>query len=305
VRAGCDGARGVVALLVVARAAVADPTRADETFARGRELMQQKRYAEACTAFEQSQRLDPAAGTLFNLADCEAHLGKLATAWALYVELGRTDSNRDRRALSAQLAAQLAPRVPKLVIEIAKAPPGLTLALDGVDSTGLIGVEIPVDLGAHAIVVTAPGYREQTTRPEVREEGRVTHLRLHLDPVASEPASPPQPAVTEVAPRPAGHGQGTAGEIAVFGGAGLAAIGLGVGALAYSTWDHATSCTGCDRPTLVHDARIEADISTALVIAGVAAAGAGLYLWHTSSSSAALAPGVGPDRVGLAIAGRF
>ncbi|HEY1549617.1 MAG TPA: tetratricopeptide repeat protein, partial [Kofleriaceae bacterium] len=107
-RAATDVARALLVVIGLARVAFADPGHvADETFERGRALMAKKQYAEACAAFEQSQRLDPQFGTLFNLADCEVQLGKLATAWGRYRELERTDSNQERRALSAQLATQL------------------------------------------------------------------------------------------------------------------------------------------------------------------------------------------------------
>src|SRR5215470_18019771 len=95
------------ALLLVAVAGIAagDPHDvAEQQFVRGRALMKQHKYAEACAAFEQSQRLDPQLGTLFNLADCEVEIGKVASAWKIYRELEKSDPNPDRRALSAELA---------------------------------------------------------------------------------------------------------------------------------------------------------------------------------------------------------
>ena len=63
-------------------AAAQDTTKADETFHAGRELMKDGKFADACPKFEESQKLDPGLGTQFNLADCQEHLGKLASAWA-------------------------------------------------------------------------------------------------------------------------------------------------------------------------------------------------------------------------------
>src|SRR6185436_20903323 len=81
---------------------------AEEAFEKGRKLMAARSYADACAAFELSQRLDPQYGTQFNLAGCYAELGKIATAWKLYSELAGSDKNATRRARAGELAAQLA-----------------------------------------------------------------------------------------------------------------------------------------------------------------------------------------------------
>ena len=74
--------RSMLALLVCAGVASAqDNTKAaDAAFKQGRELYKQNKYAEACEQFEKSQALDPANGTLFNIAQCSEKIGKLALA---------------------------------------------------------------------------------------------------------------------------------------------------------------------------------------------------------------------------------
>ncbi|HUJ60131.1 MAG TPA: hypothetical protein VLX92_16610 [Kofleriaceae bacterium] len=294
-------ASSALALAAIARAAAAQPSAADQTFERGRKLLAEQRYAEACSAFEQSQRLDPQSGTLYNLADCETHLGKLATAWEHYRQLERSDANAERRAASARFAAALAGRVPKLVIELAPRPPGAHLVVDGVDSTELIGVEIPVDLGDHAIAAQARGFRDAAQRVIASEEGKVTRIVIRLDPLdaADVPAAPPAVVVAAPPERPGPRRR--AGRYVLLGGAGLTVAGLVVGGLAWSAWDHAKSCTGCDRPELSHHAAVLGDWSTGLVVAGLAAAGAGLYLWRTSSSQAI----VTPQGAGVALTATF
>ena len=104
-----DGARVVVVVLVVlvlglARVALAEPNQAaDATFQHGRELMAKKQYAEACTAFEQSQRLDPQPGTLFNSSRTgEVQLGKLGDAhgWRYREPRAHRCQSRAPRAIS-------------------------------------------------------------------------------------------------------------------------------------------------------------------------------------------------------------
>src|SRR6185312_16344577 len=56
-------------------------------FRQGRALAERGDWAGACPLFEESHRLQPdAIGILLNLADCQAHTGKLASAWSNYVE---------------------------------------------------------------------------------------------------------------------------------------------------------------------------------------------------------------------------
>src|ERR1700690_2972081 len=57
---------------------------ADVLFNDARAAMAVKRFDIACAKFRESNRLDPAVGTLFNLANCEAQRGQLVTAWTLY-----------------------------------------------------------------------------------------------------------------------------------------------------------------------------------------------------------------------------
>src|SRR5262249_58286049 len=54
-------------------------------FSEARELAAQGKYEEACPKFQESQRLRASMGALYNLADCWDHLGRTASAWALFL----------------------------------------------------------------------------------------------------------------------------------------------------------------------------------------------------------------------------
>ncbi|HVR18104.1 MAG TPA: hypothetical protein VMS65_00360, partial [Polyangiaceae bacterium] len=74
----------MLGLSVTRGARAADPDQAEEAFQRGRSLLAEGRYADACKAFEASQAADPASGTLLALAYCQELSGLLASAYANY-----------------------------------------------------------------------------------------------------------------------------------------------------------------------------------------------------------------------------
>src|SRR6185436_13656654 len=80
-----------VVFLLWSSAALAQPAgaQAEVLFRQGRTLLSAGKVAEACSAFEESQKLEPAVTTLLNLAGCREKLGQFATAWGLFLEAAR------------------------------------------------------------------------------------------------------------------------------------------------------------------------------------------------------------------------
>src|SRR5689334_2088270 len=78
---------------------------AEDLFQQGVALANQGKWAEAATKFEESNRVERAPGTTVNLADCYEHVGKLASAWTLFVEAAAAFNRRtppDERGAKAQ-----------------------------------------------------------------------------------------------------------------------------------------------------------------------------------------------------------
>jgi hypothetical protein len=148
-------------LLLAATPAAAqstDKAAAQVLFEEGRKLLDLGDAAGACTKFEASARLEPALGTTLNLARCNDELGRIATAWALYLEVrDRSAGNANRAAFASERAAALAPRLPRLVFRITAPQPGMVIKRDGVPvDSALLSSAIPVDPGPRTIEATAP-----------------------------------------------------------------------------------------------------------------------------------------------------
>ena len=137
------------------RASPADVAAAQALFEQGRSLMARERPQDACPKFEESQRLDPALGTEFNLANCYEKIGKLASAYALYTEVAataRATGQQQREEVARQRAEAVKPKLTKLVIV---APPGsagqLRVERDGREiGEAQWGFPVPVDPGPQA-----------------------------------------------------------------------------------------------------------------------------------------------------------
>src|SRR5438552_14501087 len=130
----------IAGIMLVSRMGIAeekDPATADALFRAGREAADHGDSATACARFGESYRLDPAVGTLLNLADCEVALDRLADAWEHYRRVADALDPTDERAafVTARLGS-LAPRPPKLMLSVRNgSPPSTEVARDGVRLT--------------------------------------------------------------------------------------------------------------------------------------------------------------------------
>ncbi len=154
----------------------ADRAMAETLYQQGRALMDKKDYEGACAKFAESQRLDPATGTLLNLATCHERQGKLASAWLEYTEaasMARRDGRADRQQYAQQRAEALAPKLPRLTIELGPALDGLDVIvqLDGVTlRDAALGVAAPLDPGVHIVTAEAPGKRRFVQQVEIGDD---------------------------------------------------------------------------------------------------------------------------------------
>jgi Tetratricopeptide repeat len=273
------------------------PTKADETFERGRAFMDKGDFANACAAFEQSLQLDFQFGTLYNLAGCDEKLGKIASALKAYRKIAHDDFNQARRTSATDLIAKLQPRVATVTVTLAVRPPKLHVVLDATPIDDVLGTEIEIDLGAHTIKATASGQPDQVKSIHAKE-GEQAQIALHFDAPRVVGPSPLEPGPAK---------RGLFGKITAISGGVVLVTGLVFGGIALHDWNHAQTIAGTDPSTANHDVhttRILGDVSTILVIVGAAATATGIYLWRTDHG-ATISPQVGADGGGVSVLGTF
>lgn len=128
---------------------------AQTLFDAGRLLLKQRRFDEACAAFEKSQALAPALGTLLNLADCNEQRGRLASAYRDFTGAAawaRRHSHVPREQLASERAAALRAKLSWLHLSW---PTGAQVTLDRRPLQG--PGEVPVDSGVHELESTREG----------------------------------------------------------------------------------------------------------------------------------------------------
>ena len=278
--------------------AAGDVAAAEELFNLGRSLMAEGKYDQACPKLEASQRLDPGAGTLLNLAGCYEAAGRSASAWATYREAegaaarsNRVDWQRTAHARAGALAGKLV----HLTVRVPDRAEGLVVATDGrTIEPAAIGVAVPIDPGPHTVAASAPGRRDWSQRIVVSANAEVTVPALE-----ALPPAPPPPSVV-AAPPSSWSTQKTLGIFAMGVGAVTAIVGGAFGLTANGTYNDAIAddCRGnprtCTQTGLdnVASAHHRATASTVLFIAGGVVAAGGLVLFFTAPRARSVRVGV-------------
>ena len=273
------------------------PAQAAELFRKGLDDMMAGRFDTGCPALAESHRLDPRAGTLFTLAECENKAGHVASAAIRYQEYlhlfatlspDQQEKQRGRELISAQQAAALAPRIPKLTLVLPPdAPAGTVVKRDGVVvEPSALGTATPIDPGEHSLAAEAPGKPAYETRFQITasEHKRVV---IELGPPAAAPATTAAPPPVE--PPSDGSALRTAG--LVVGGVGLAAVVVGAitGGLAMSENGKAKdNCNGtvCNQDGLdaIDRTRPLGNASTACFVVGGVGLAAGVLMFVLAPS---------------------
>ena len=93
-----------------------DSAAAEALFRSAREAAETGDWVTACDRFEESKRLEPAPGTVLNLARCREQLGQIASAWKSYMEASQRLPEADsRQEFARRKARELKPLIPEII----------------------------------------------------------------------------------------------------------------------------------------------------------------------------------------------
>ncbi len=289
---------------------------------------------EACPKFAESQKLDPGAGTLLNLAACYERNGQSASAWATYTDaaVAAEKSNRADWATKARTkASAIQPTLSKLSIMVPHTSEvaGLEVKRDGaLIGTGEWAVAIPVDPGPHVVEASAPNKKKWTTTVQVgtkKDQVAVTvpSLEDSGEAVAAVPGPAPVPAAApanvkspEKTEANDGSTQRTLGLAVVGVGVVGAALGTVFGLNATSKHSDAKASCNADQSSCtsvgaaqMKDARSAATLSTVAFIVGGAAIAGGAVIYLVAPkkerSSTLQALHVSPSGTGIVLGGAW
>ncbi len=194
------------------------------------DLMDKKKFADACPKLEQAAKLLPQGiGVRIELAECYLGLGRLASAQGQYLQaeaLARAaKDSRSREA--ATKAEKLKPKLATITLSVPdelRQVEGIRLTWDGfVWESATWGTAIPVDMGKHQLDVQAPGWKPWKAEVNVEANGQASKQDVPmLEKLPPEPVKPP-PTVG-----PAEQPQ-TSRTPLILTGIGLSVAGIGIG----------------------------------------------------------------------------
>jgi hypothetical protein len=305
--------------------------RAQSLFDEGLKQKDAGHIAEACTAFEESQRLDPKLTPLLNLAACREQNGQLATAWELFTDASaKATAAGDARLaqVATSRADKLAPRLSHLVISVPadRQIAGLAIAR-GKDpiAPSSWNHPLPIDGGTYTVTASAPGRESWSTTRAIKAEGDTQTIEI---PALAESGTPVagHDLVTDAAPA----GQPSYALPIAFGGGAVVLGGVALGLELWSEriYDRATArnaaasaaMANSDTPSATRlGDEAEALRSSAVTrrylaqgfgAAAVACAGVAVYLYvrdrgESRPTAIAMTPVVAPDLAGVALVGRW
>lgn len=321
-------------LLAVAVAAAPSPAFAQDSaaaevlFLEAKELIGQKKFAEACPKLEASLKLDRTVGTLMNLADCHESLGKIATAWgewgSAFEWLKRDGDNR--AAYAEERRRALTPRLPNLRIDVKSEAPSLDVYRGSLKiDPAAYNTALPVDPGPHVIQVRRGDLVLKEERVEA-VEGATANTVIDLAAIEKSVPPPPPPKPGSTPPLPPSTSQRTAGFVVGGIGAGTLIVGGVLGIVAIRTMERAREPDACielfcspDGIKAVERARTFAEAGQWVGLGGLVMLGVGATLILTAPgatttigsaapsgvASVRAAPWIGPTGGGVSLEGRL
>ncbi len=166
----------------------ADKEKANRLFEEGRQLLAEGKLEAACTKFDQSNKVRPGIGTMYNLADCSEKLGRTGTAYKLFSEVAERTKvalQAEREQKARERMAGLEPKLMKIRLSVPQGGKVKQVKIDGaVLATSDYNKALPYDPGEHVIFASTANDAGEPFEEEIElsEEGKTVTVAI---PVAS------------------------------------------------------------------------------------------------------------------------
>ncbi|CAN5651033.1 hypothetical protein BH09MYX1_BH09MYX1_30630 [soil metagenome] len=186
------GALGaVIALVATPYAAFAQggvsATQAESLFNQAKDLINQKKYHEACDRFQASYKLDKNNNTMLALAACHDLEGKTATAWGEYLQVVNESRGTPAADYAQSKAHELAPQLLTIKLAANVIPPDITIKVDGASiPKETLNAELPLDPGEHDIEAKAAGKHDWMKHIKLRAEDSPLKIVLSMEDMTPE-----------------------------------------------------------------------------------------------------------------------
>lgn len=303
---------------------------AKDLFARGRELRTKGDCAGAIPLFAKAWQLYPKGlGSLRNLAECNEHLGKYASARRAWLDLSRAlltvkDAKYAGWSEDAQAAdARLAPKVARLTVVVHESGKGVALSVlvnGEVLDPKLLDIALDRDPGTY--VVRVEGGKEPVEKSVSVASGEAKTVTLDVEhpTTATTTVTTPKPEPKPILPeQPATtSGTRTAGFVTLgVGGGALAVAGIALVVRQKALGDLKDACPyyeskPCPTSTesIVDRGKTASTLVTVFSVIGAVGIGTGVTLLVMGSSDSpktgmALSPWAGPSGGGATLQGSF
>ena len=312
---------GALAVPTRAAAQTSGDQVAEKLFNDAIALVTAGKYGEACPKLEESQRLDPALGTQFNLADCYEHTGRKGSARRLFIEVAdaaKAAGKGEREKTSRERAAALESVAPRLTVSV---PPSaasmkLEIVVDGAPfAQAKWNRAEPFDAGAHTVAASAPGKKSFQAKVTLQDGkgSEVAIPELENEPLASVPPGPDD--------KSASAGNGQRRSALIVGAVGVVGLAVGAAAGIFSVVKNGqakdlcpsfNACPDADGRSKWNAATDAGTASTIGFVAGGAILGAAAILYFTAPTPTSapttgwwLTPSVGLGSAGLVAGGHL
>lgn len=191
----------------------ADLALAETLFREAKGLIDQGQFKEACPKLAESQRLDPAGGTLLLLGLCYEGNSQWASAWTAFNDALASaikDGRKDREDRARERIAVIEPKLARVALIIPpqlSSLPGLRILRDGKElARAAWSSTFPLDPGPHRFEVAADGHQSFRVEIALSSSGGKQEVSLPASlektpaPASASASAPPPPATSAPPP---------------------------------------------------------------------------------------------------------